>query len=135
MNLKGNNVDQRVIVAEGRVHFQEAIREYASGKLGSMQLELLCCEGCFMGPGTSPDGKKFIRRKHVLKHLHDRLSGQHSLDPGVREEKIELDLSAKFEYDDQRKADPSEHDIEKVLHQMKSTPDKGSEFRVVLSRS
>jgi len=74
MTLKGNNVDQRVIVAEGRVHFQDAIREYASGSLGSMQLELLCCEGCTMGPGTSPNGKKFIRRKQVLNHLHHRLN-------------------------------------------------------------
>lgn len=118
MNLKGNHVDQRVIVAEGRVHFQEAIREFASGNLGSMQLELLCCEGCIMGPGTSPDGKKFIRRKQVLNHLHERLSGAKSKDPGVCEEDIKLDLAARFEQDDQRITDPSENEIEKVLHQM-----------------
>ncbi|MEN8202034.1 MAG: [Fe-Fe] hydrogenase large subunit C-terminal domain-containing protein [Bacteroidota bacterium] len=118
MNLKGNNVDQRVIVAEGRVHFQEAIREFASGNLGSMQLELLCCEGCIMGPGTSPEGKKFIRRKHVLNHLHDRLSGENKADPGVRGEQCELDLATGFERDDQRISDPSENNIEKVLHQM-----------------
>jgi len=111
-------VDQRVIVAEGRVHFQEAIREFASGNLGSMQLELLCCEGCIMGPGTSPDGKKFIRRKHVLNHLHNRLSGDRSKNPGVGEEKIELNLATSFEGNDQRIPDPSEDDIEKVLHQM-----------------
>jgi two-component system NtrC family sensor kinase len=118
MNLKGNNVDQRVIVAEGRVHFQEAIHEYASGSLGSMQLELLCCEGCIMGPGTSPDGKKFIRRKHVLNHLHNRLTGENSQGGGVREQDISLDLGRKFYRNDQRISDPSNDDIEKVLHQM-----------------
>jgi iron only hydrogenase large subunit-like protein len=118
MNLEGNNVDQRVIVAEGRVHFQEAIREFASGNLGSMQLELLCCEGCIMGPGTSPNGKKFIRRKHVLNHLHDRLTGEGSKDTGVRDEPINLDLGTSFERDDQRITDPSQDDIDKVLHQM-----------------
>ncbi len=118
MNLKGNNVDQRVIVAEGRVHFQEAIHEYASGSLGSMQLELLCCEGCIMGPGTSPNGKKFIRRKQVLNHLHNRLTGENAKIGGVREEGISLDLERIFDRDDQRISDPSEDDIDKVLHHM-----------------
>jgi signal transduction histidine kinase/iron only hydrogenase large subunit-like protein len=118
MNLKGNNVDQRVIVAEGRVHFQEAIREFASGNLGSMQLELLCCEGCIMGPGTSPDGKKFIRRKQVLNHLFHRLSGENSKEPGIRDMNIEVDLARSFERDDQRINDPSDDEIDKVLHQM-----------------
>lgn len=118
MNLKGNHVDQRVIVAEGRVNFQEAIREYASGKLGSLQLELLCCEGCIMGPGTSPDGKKFIRRSHVLNHLHRRLEEEDSASKGVMAEPPELDLARTFKRDDQRIGDPQEHDIEKVLHGM-----------------
>lgn len=118
MNLEGNHVDQRVIVAEGRVHFQEAIREYASGKLGSMQLELLCCEGCIMGPGTSPDGKKFIRRSHVLNHLHQRLDKADGEMQGVRAEHCNLDLGRSFKRDDQRIDVSSEHDIEKVLYQM-----------------
>jgi len=118
MKLDGNHVDQRVIVAEGRIHFQEAISEYASGKLGSMQLELLCCEGCIMGPGTSPGGKKFVRRSHVLKHLHERVNQANGEVQGVRAEKLELDLSRSFKRDDQRIKESPEEDIEKVLHQM-----------------
>jgi len=117
MCLDGNHVDQRVIVAEGRVHFQEAIREYADGILGSMQLELLCCEGCIMGPGTSPGGKKFVRRKRVLNYLHERLEG--NTDKLERPDSPEgLDLSRNFDPDDQRISNPSENDIEKVLHRM-----------------
>ncbi|MFH0757401.1 MAG: [Fe-Fe] hydrogenase large subunit C-terminal domain-containing protein [Bacteroidota bacterium] len=119
LKLDGNQVDQRVIVAEGRVHFQEAIREFADGHLGSMQLELLCCEGCTMGPGTSPGGKKFVRRKRVLNHLHKRLE---SAPEGQEREQAEvsatLDLTRNFKQDDQRIADPSEDDIGKVLHRM-----------------
>jgi iron only hydrogenase large subunit-like protein/nitrogen-specific signal transduction histidine kinase len=118
MKLEGNHVDQRVIVAEGRVHFQEAIREYASGTLGSMQLELLCCEGCIMGPGTSPNGKKFVRRSHVLNHLHKRLKETEGEMQGVREKHYELDLSRSFKKDDQRIKEGPEEEIEKVLHQM-----------------
>ncbi|MDF1575168.1 MAG: [Fe-Fe] hydrogenase large subunit C-terminal domain-containing protein [Bacteroidales bacterium] len=118
MNLEGNHVDQRVIVAEGRVHFQEAIREYASGKLDSMQLELLCCEGCIMGPGTSPRGKKFVRRSLVLNHLFGRLDQAQTESEGVRAEGCRPDLSRSFKTDDQRiKAGP-EDEIDKVLLQM-----------------
>lgn len=117
MNLE--NVDQRVIVAEGRVHFQEAIREYADGYLGSMQLELLCCEGCIMGPGTSPDGKKFVRRKRVLNHLYSRLeAAREPIEPTTADLSAGLDLSRVFRKDDQRMPDPSEDDITKVLHRM-----------------
>jgi iron only hydrogenase large subunit-like protein/anti-sigma regulatory factor (Ser/Thr protein kinase) len=118
MNLQGNHVDQRVIVAEGRVNFQEAIREYASGELGSMHLELLCCEGCIMGPGTSPDGKKFIRRSHVLNHLHQRLeqAGTHEEDMSGKNSRV--DLTRTFQRDDQRMGDPLKHEIDKVLHGM-----------------
>ena len=119
MTLEGNHVDQRVIVAEGRVHFQEAIREYADGHLGSMQLELLCCEGCIMGPGTSPNGKKFVRRKKVLNHLHHRLELAEAPQGGSSSIlAADLDLTRKFRTDDQRMSDPSEDDITKVLHRM-----------------
>ncbi len=118
MNLDGNHVDQRVIVAEGRVHFQEAIREYASGRLGSKQLELLCCEGCIMGPGTSPGGKKFVRRSLVLNHLYERIDQNHGESKTTRPEGIHLDLSRSFRRDDQRLEDSSEDAIQKVLQQM-----------------
>jgi iron only hydrogenase large subunit-like protein len=118
MNLEGNHVDQRVIVAEGRVHFQEAISEYESGKLDSMQLELLCCEGCIMGPGTSPNGKKFIRRSHVLNHLHQSLDQAGADEKGVRGEQCKLDMSRSFSRDDQRIKVSSDQEIEKILQQM-----------------
>jgi hypothetical protein len=116
MNLEGNHVDQRVIVAEGRVHLQEAVREFASGKLGSVQLELLCCEGCIMGPGTSPHGKKFVRRNQVLNHLYERL--ENPVGSGMMGGHADLDLSRSFKKDDQRITLSSDQEIEKVLFQM-----------------
>lgn len=116
MCLEGNHVDQRVVVAEGRIHFQEAIQQYADRDLGSMQLELLCCEGCIMGPGTSPGGKKFVRRKRVLNYLHERLEGENS--GPESQELTHLDLGREFHKDDQRIANPSDDDITKVLLRM-----------------
>ena len=119
MSLEGNHVDQRVIVAEGRVHFQEAILEFASGALDSMHLELLCCEGCIMGPGTSRDGKKFVRRNRVLKHLHNRVEGSEAgIETGTESLAGGLDLTRDFRKDDQRLPHPSEDEIQKVLAEM-----------------
>ncbi len=116
MDLPGSHVEQSVIVAEGRVHFQEAIREFASGSLETMHLQLLCCEGCIMGPGTSRGGNKFVRRKRVLDHLQRRL--EESGEEHCRESGRKIDLSARFTVDDQRLADPSEDEITKVLQEM-----------------
>jgi len=119
MTLKDNHVDHRIIVAEGRVHFQEAIRDFGDGQLGDMHLELLCCEGCIMGPGTSEGGKKFVRRKKVLNHLHERLVRMETTgEEGVRAENLKLDLHQSFASDDQRISDPSEDNIIKELHRM-----------------
>lgn len=116
MDLPGKHAEQRVIVAEGRVHFQEAIREFASGSLESMHLQLLCCEGCIMGPGTSRGGNKFQRRKRVLDHLQDRV--ENAGRTSCREPVLQPDLSECFGRDDQRLPDPSEDEITRVLQEM-----------------
>ncbi len=116
LSLDAKQGDQEVIVAEGRVHFQEAIREYASGELESMNLELLCCEGCIMGPGTSPNGKKFVRRKQVLNYLHERLALAEQ--PGYEVDPKSISLDRHFVRDDQRLNAPSGEEIGKVLIKM-----------------
>lgn len=124
LDIDQSHLDHSVIVAEGRVNFQEAIREYKTGTLGSMHLELLCCDGCTMGPGTSRDGKKFLRRAIVLNYLHHRMqtadlaAWERAMDEG-----LELELTASFRGDDQRLPDPSHSEIRKVLQAMgKYTP-------------
>ncbi len=118
------HLDHSVIVAEGRVNFQEALREYKSGSLEKMHLELLCCDGCTMGPGTSRDGKKFLRRAIVLNYLNRRMEqADESVWERAMEEGLEVDLSASFRGDDQRLPDPSYNEIRKVLQAMgKYTP-------------
>ncbi len=54
-----------IIAAEGRIDFQEVIKEFEEGKIGGQHLELLCCEGCIMGPGMSKGGKQYNRRALV----------------------------------------------------------------------
>jgi signal transduction histidine kinase/iron only hydrogenase large subunit-like protein len=119
VNLSGNDLEGHVIVAEGRENFQEAIREYKLGAIASEHLELLCCEGCIMGPGTSKNGKKFSRRAKVLDYLRtkmenfDEVSWSKAMDEAAR-----IDLSQTFNPDDQRIHDPTEKEIREVLRTM-----------------
>jgi iron only hydrogenase large subunit-like protein/nitrogen-specific signal transduction histidine kinase len=117
--LPENEIEGHVIVAEGKENFQEAIREYRLGAISGEHLELLCCEGCIMGPGTTKNGKKFSRRAKVLDYLKvkmenfDRESWQKAMDKAAT-----LDLSQSFYADDQRIHDPSEKEIREVLKSM-----------------
>jgi signal transduction histidine kinase/iron only hydrogenase large subunit-like protein len=119
VRLPEDDLEGHVIVAEGRVNFQEAIREYKLGSISSEHLSLLCCEGCIMGPGTSKNGKKFSRRAKVLKYLDikmktfDEAYWQQAMEEGSK-----LDLSQTFSIDDQRMVDPSEKEIREVLKTM-----------------
>ena len=119
VKLPDDDLEGHVIVAEGRENFQEAIREYKLGAIASEHLELLCCEGCIMGPGTSKNGKKFSRRARVLDYLRSKMEGfdEESWHKAM-EEGAAVDLSQNFNADDQRMHDPSEKDIREVLKTM-----------------
>lgn len=119
VKLPEDDLEGHVIVAEGKENFQEAIREYMSGAISSDHLELQCCEGCIMGPGTSRNGKKFSRRAKVLDYVKRKMD---SLDENAwllaMEEGEKLDLSKSFNNNDQRILDPSEKEIREVLKTM-----------------
>ncbi len=125
VDISDDELRHNVIVAEGRVDFQEAVREYETGSIKSEHLELLCCEGCIMGPGTSKNGKKHARRSKVIQYLKEKLQDfdqagwQEAMDKAV-----DIDLSRTFTNNDQRISDPSETEITEVLLSMnKFTPD------------
>ena len=119
VKLPEEEIERNVIVAEGRDNFQEAIREYKLGAISSQHLELLCCEGCIMGPGTSKDGKKFLRTAKVINYVRTKLENfnEEVWDKSIKESES-IDLSRTFKADDQRKHDPSEKKIRAVLKTM-----------------
>ncbi len=124
LNIDGEQLEREVIVAEGRVNFQDAIKEYRSHDIENMHLELLCCEGCTMGPGTTRDGKKFVRRASVIRYLNDKLNSEdYEVWQNAMDEAQKLNLRQSFKMDDQRKKDPSNNEIRKILQSMgKYTP-------------
>lgn len=125
INLPEEDMERNVIVAEGRDNFQEAIREYKLGAISSQHLELLCCEGCIMGPGTSKNGNKYSRRLRVMNYVKSKLENfyEESWEADIKEAEG-IDFSQDFLLDDQRIEEPSEKKIREVLKTMNKYAEK-----------
>lgn len=115
-DIPENIYEGNVIVADGRIDFREAIKEFENGLIRSNNLELLCCEGCIMGPGTSRNGKRYARRTMVSKYVKEKLK---NIDNEQWQKDIEtykdIDLSQSFLAADRRIPDPTWTEINAVL--------------------
>ena len=110
--LKGN-----VITAEGKSNIINATKQFHEEiETIKKHFNLYFCEGCLMGPGTSKNGKKFIRRTRVINYANKRLKN-FDLDKWQKEvaKFWDLDYSRTFKNDDQRIETPSEDKILEIL--------------------
>ena len=117
-------ISGNIIAAEGRIDFQEAIKEFEEGMIGNQHLELLCCEGCIMGPGMSKGGKQYNRRALVSNYAQKKMA---SLNMEEWQHELELydklDLSAGFRAEDKRRMTAGDEEVQKVFTSMgKLTP-------------
>jgi iron only hydrogenase large subunit-like protein len=119
INLQENLFKGNIVVAEGRVNFKEAIQEFDFGLINDHHLELLCCEGCIMGPGMSGKGKRYENRAYITNYVKQKME---NLDIETWEKQIErfkaLDLSRSFKQDDRRVEIPAIQEIEKLYQEM-----------------
>lgn len=125
MEMEEDILEGNIIVAEGRSAFQEAIKEFESGYIKDNHLELLCCEGCIMGPGMSPypyfasNARRYQKRSNVSKYAAVKLE---NLDKEQWKKDIEeyskLDFSRTFTPSDRSMLRPSWKEIESVLQHM-----------------
>jgi iron only hydrogenase large subunit-like protein len=125
MDIKEDVFEGNVIVAEGRAKFQDAIREFECGLIQGPHLELLCCEGCILGPGMSPypffasSSKRYAKRAMVVKFANQKMA---SFDPAEWEKEMltysPVDLSRSFKPNDLRSTRPPEKKIIEVLESM-----------------
>lgn len=119
IDIKESAFEGNIIVAEGRADFQEALKEFEAGLINTQHLELLCCEGCIMGPGMSPGGKQFARRTNVSNYVRDKIL---SMESGVSEKQLaefsDLNLTTEFEAKDRRLPKPLGEAINEVLKKM-----------------
>jgi len=112
-------ISGNIIAAEGRIDFQEAIKEFEEGMIGNQHLELLCCEGCIMGPGMSKGGKQYNRRALVSNYAQQKMAGL-NMEEWRKELEIydKLDLNASFRAEDKRRMTAEDEDVQKVFASM-----------------
>jgi len=114
-NLPGES-GEGIVSAQGRVDFPEVLRERAAGSLQNRRLDILCCQGCIMGPGMSRGGRRFVRSELVEKYSREKRA---RILPDVEGERGDpLDLSRTFSPDDQRIPSPIHGDVGVILRRM-----------------
>ena len=117
--ISDNAITGNIIAAEGRIDFQGALKEFEAGLIKNQHMELLCCEGCIMGPGLSKNGKQYNRRSLVSSYANikmqniDTESWQKSFD-----EFAELDLSIRHRPEEPFTETLNENDVNDILIKM-----------------
>lgn len=106
-----------VITAEGKDNMVEALEEFEHHtETIHKHFNIFYDEGCLMGPGTTDQSKKFLRRTLVVDYVNKRLK---DFDLKQWEKEMDtyadIDLTRKFHPDDQRLASPDHEQIEEVL--------------------
>ena len=116
MGKTADVTDCNVFVADGKKDFVDAITEFEKGNLASKHLELLCCDGCIMGPGMSKNGSRLNRRTKISSYASNKLN---KLDHEQWKQEMEnhksISFSREFIAEDRRIKEPSEKEISKAL--------------------
>lgn len=111
--------DTDIIVTGGKEDFKEVIDEYIKGNLPARHIELLCCQGCIMGPGMSKKGERFVKRNRLTKYINNKIE---SIDNEKWDKEkaayFELDFSKSFEDKSVKDSQPDEKEITKVLNKL-----------------
>ncbi len=108
-----------VVAAEGRREFIEVIKEFEAGHLAAKLLEVLCCDGCIMGPGMTAQSSLFTRRSRVSEYVRQRMA---NFDRAAWQREMarfaDLDLGRTYQVDDQRIAWPSDAELAPIMQRM-----------------
>lgn len=124
-NINDDAITGNIIAAEGRTDFQGALKEYEAGLIKDQHMELLCCEGCIMGPGLSKSGKQYNRRALVSSYANTKMN---AIDQQNWKEAFDnyadLDLSVRHRLEDHEIDVTAEYDVEDILASMGKTTKK-----------
>ncbi|HVP13439.1 MAG TPA: [Fe-Fe] hydrogenase large subunit C-terminal domain-containing protein [Phycisphaerae bacterium] len=104
------------VAADGRSEFIEAIREFEGGDLNARLLDVLCCNGCIMGPGISSKAPLFNRRSQVSRYAKQRMADPKLKHPdGYASVLAGLNLRRGFSPYDQRLTIPPEDHLAEIM--------------------
>jgi len=119
VDMSQDLLESSIISADGRNDFIQSLKEFSEVSNLNQHIDLYYCEGCSMGPGMSPGGKKFMRQSNVVKYVEKRLKDIDvpQWEADIEEYKV-LDLSRGFKVTDRRLPQPTNDEVNRVLHDM-----------------
>jgi signal transduction histidine kinase len=121
-DIKEDLAANEVVTASGRQAFVEALKEFEAGDGDIRLLEILCCNGCIMGPGMTSSDQRFRRRSNVSRYARERLSRINFNRWQVAMNRFrDLDLSRGFSPNDTRMRKPSEEELRPILERIGKT--------------
>lgn len=124
-NINDDAITGNIIAAEGRNDFQEALKEFEAGMIKNQHMELLCCEGCIMGPGLSKNGKQYNRRAQVSSYASRKMNEMDFKEWKKEFDAFEsLDLTHKHFPEDRRFHIPDHSEVEEILLAMGKKTEK-----------
>lgn len=118
-DIKEDLAAGEVITASGRQSFQDALKEMESGGMDVRLLEILCCNGCIMGPGMTTQDQRFRRRSNISDYARRRLAELNFNRWQVSMDRFkDLDLSRSYEVNDMRMKRPSSEELLPILEKL-----------------
>ena len=110
---------ENIFVASGRANFKEAIKEFEEEFNKTQHLEVLCCNGCIMGPGITKSESYFSKVSKMKNYVSEKMR---NLDTEKWQKHFDQfkddDYSQTFTSADRRIPLPSKEKIEAVLESM-----------------
>lgn len=124
-NRNDDMVEDNIMVADGKSNFREAIKEFENGLMNSQHLELLCCEGCIMGPGMTYGCKKFDGMARISKYVQDKLKNldEEQWQKNV-DESSDIDFSQEFSKRERTPLQAPKEKVDEVLFKMGKVSEK-----------
>jgi len=125
--LSEDLLEGAIITSEGAANVNAALSEF-SAQIEEIEkhFNLFYCEGCLMGPGTTPGRQKFLRRTLVTNYAKKRdkiFDKQEWLKQ--YDEYASLPVEASFTNNDQRTEEPSEEKIAEIMRNIGKGDEEG----------
>lgn len=120
--LQDDLMSGRFLSAEGLESFPEVLKNLEHGDIDADFLDLLCCDGCIMGPGISAKTSKHAREAALRRYARKSYFTVRITD---WEESVRrfrgLDYSTSFEPEDRRMKLPTSEELREVLARVGKT--------------
>jgi two-component system NtrC family sensor kinase len=109
----------RFMSASGLENFTEALKNIEKGDIKSQFIDLLCCDGCIMGPGISKDNSKYSREEMVRLYSKDKYFNMKINDWEKWITRFrDMDYYVEYTPEDLNESQPSKEEIKKMLEKM-----------------